>query len=397
MTGTMRILLVATVYAPTGGNPWLLDDLAAALARAGHEVDVIVADPRTGRPRGAVPDQPPGVRAWSVGPRTRRGGPWGAAVAHASTALGLLTAARSIRSERYDLGIFTSVAAFNYGLPERLRRRGIIRHLVLVLWDFFPVHQFEIGRIRGRVLAEPLRRWERRSVRAADTVAVMSPANERFLDAYHPGAARAVAIIPPWSSAGLELPVRTTTTGLHAVFGGQLTAGRGLDTLVEAARLLDSRGSAVHVTVAGDGPDRERLVAASAGLSTLDFVGQLPRAEYRSLLESADVGIAITVPGVSVPSFPSKIAEYCGMGLPLVVAVEHGSDAGDIVESEGAGIAVPAGDAPALCAALEKLGAEKEGGVLDRRGAAARALYQARLSVDRAAERLAGLASSSRS
>jgi glycosyltransferase involved in cell wall biosynthesis len=389
----MRILLIATVYSPPGGNPWLLDDLAAALARLGHQVDVIVADPRTGRPRGPVRDQPDGVRAWSVGPRRRRPGAIGGLLAHASTALGLLTASRWIGPEPYDLGIFTTVAAFNYGLPERLRRRGAVRRLALILWDFFPVHQYEIGRMRARVLAQPLRMWERLSIRAADVVAVMSPANERYLAWYHPRVAKAVTIVPPWSSAGTSTPITSTpvTTGFVAVFGGQLTAGRGLDTLVEAARLLDGRGSAIRLIVAGDGPDRQRLAAAGIGLPMLQFVGQMPRPAYRALLSSADAGIAVTVPGVTVPSFPSKIVEYCGVGLPVIVAVESGSDAGELVEAHGAGIAVLAGDPLALCDALEILAAEKGRGVLRRRALAARSYYDTQLSVDRAAERFISL------
>jgi len=81
------------------------------------------------------------------------------------------------------------------------------------------------------------------------------------------------------------------------------------------------------------------------------------------------------VPNVSIPSFPSKIVDYCAAGLPVIVCIEDASDAGDIVAAANAGIKVAAGDEGALAQAIETMWQEHEQGTLAARGNAARALF----------------------
>ena len=128
----------------------------------------------------------------------------------------------------------------------------------------------------------------------------------------------------------------------------------------------------------------------AVGVARVRFVGRLSRPEYRKLLCSAHVGLAVTVPGVSPPSFPSKIVEYCGLGLPVIVAVEPSSDAGTLVEARGAGLSIPVSDADALAKALRRLQAELSDGLLVERSQRARAFYLGELSAEAAARALLG-------
>ena len=389
------MLIVTNHLGRSADEAWLLDDLARALVRQGHAVDVLVADPKRPRPRGLQPSDTPGLRIMSVGPEHAGASVPSRVRAHLAVVAGLWTRGRRwARAEGpYDLGLYTSIAAFSWGLPGHLRRRGTLRALTLVLWDFFPVHQLEIGRLGGatRRLGGLLKHVEARAVAPADVVALMSPANVDFFHRYFPRLRNRTVVVPPWSSAapvpaGDEAGVPDR---LRVVFGGQLARGRGVATLVEAARLL--AGDPVEVVVAGDGPERETLERRAAGTS-VRFLGQVPRPDYRRALASADVGLAITVEGVSPPTFPSKIAEYCAVGLPVLVAVEPSSDAGRMVEEHGAGLAVPAGDPAALAQALRRLRAEQEAGELAVRADAARRFAQDRLSVDAAARSLVSTA-----
>jgi glycosyltransferase involved in cell wall biosynthesis len=389
----MRILLITANFATAGRNPWLLDDLAAAFVEQGHEVDVIVADPKGGRARGL--EDRAGVRVLSVGPVRARDGRVGRLLGHLASGAGLHGRGyRFARTSRYDLAIHTSIAAFSWGLPARLRRRGIAKRLTAVLWDFFPIHQVEIGRMRRSPASAAAKLIERRLLARADTIAVMSPANERFHRRYF-GIDRPTVIVPPWSNAGREISTGDRDWGsstVTAVFGGQLTLGRGLETLLEAAALLEADAVPVDLVIAGDGPARARVELAARNLGNVRLTGQLPRAEYRRLLGSAHVGIAITVAGVSPPTFPSKIVEYAGAGLWIVVAVEASSDAGELVQAHGAGTAVDAGDPRALADALRDAAIRQRDGILASGGDAARALWTAELSADVAARRLADTA-----
>jgi glycosyltransferase involved in cell wall biosynthesis len=386
----MRILLITANFAAPGRNPWLLDDLAAAFVEHGHTVDVIVADPKGGRSRGL--EQRDGMRVLSVGPQRVREGRGGRLLGHLASGLGLHRQGyRFARSSRYDLVIHTSIAAFSWGLPARLRRRGIARRLTVVLWDFFPIHQLEIGRMRRGVVAAIAKRVERSLLARADTIALMSPANERFHRRYF-ALDRPTVVVPPWSNSGREVTIGARDGAATAVFGGQLTAGRGLDTLLEAAALLEADDIPLDLVIAGDGPARSRVEETARGLRRVRVTGQLPRTEYRRLLSAAHIGIAITVAGVSPPTFPSKIVEYAGAALWIVACVEAASDAGELVESRRAGVAVPAGDARALADALRDATERHRAGTLAAGGAAAHAFWAAELSADVAARRLADTA-----
>jgi len=393
----MRILIVTSHFAGENQNAWLLDDLAIALADAGDEVDVLVHDTKHGRPRGRNPYQDGRIRLFSVGPTKIRQGRVGKFMNHVVAGWGLHTLGFQLaRRTRYDLCIYTSIGIFSWGLPTRLRRVGLVRRSVFVLWDFFPIHQIEIGRIARKALHAPLRAIEALSMNRADAIAVMSPANERFLREYHADVRADAIVVPPWASDPLPTSVVTVPRRerFTVVFGGQLVAGRGLDTLLYAAKRLQDQMLAIDLLVVGDGPERANLLALAERIRLINvtFLRTLPREEYRRLLQTAHIGVAITVPGVTPPTFPSKIVEYCASGIPLVVCVEAASDAGTIVENAGAGLAVAAGDEPNLATAIAALYQEHLDGVLESRAGKARALFLARLSVSRAADTIRAVA-----
>ncbi len=83
----------------------------------------------------------------------------------------------------------------------------------------------------------------------------------------------------------------------------------------------------------------------------------MSRDAYLRLLGACDVGMVATVPGVSSFSFPSKTLDYLRAGLPVVAAVEPGSDFSALLERHGVGRSVAFGDAAGFLAAAESLAA----------------------------------------
>lgn len=387
----MRVLIVASYFGAKDLEPWLLDDLAIAFADAGDAVDVIVHDAKHARERGRNDYTDSRIQVFSVGPTRERKGRFGKIINYLAAGWGLHTDGyQHVRRLPYDLCIYTSIGTFSWGLPWRLKRLGIARRSVFVLWDFFPVHQLQIGRITHKSLHAPLRLLERLSIANADTIAVMSPANERFLRNYHPRLRARAVIVPPWAldpspDGQHRTPQRERFT---VIFGGQLTTGRGVEVLLGAARRLQDESVPVDFLIVGDGPARTGLmsIAERYELINTTFIEALPRENYRRLLESVHVGVAITVPGVTAPTFPSKIVEYCALSVPVLVCVEAASDAGTIIEKGGAGISVLAGDVAGLAAAVQVLYGEQTTGVLEVRRHNARKLFEDSFSVSRARE-----------
>lgn len=387
-----RVLLVAGNWQSEGGdNPGIIDDLALALTSEGTEVFLLVKDVKSHRRLGPMRHNP-GYYAegFSVarGTRKSRLAVWDEYLRSLVRLHrhGLAWAARV----QPDLVIYFSPAIPAYGFISRLRKHTAFRS-IFVMWDFLPIHHVQIGRLPDNRLTHLLKVLELRAFIDADEVAVMSTANEQFLRQYHPGYHGKTRIIPPWSGTpcvpgGVAHDQRNAN--FTVVFGGQLAPGRGLDDLLSAARLLDARGTSVRIEIIGDGPDSARLrrKAHELNLSNVVFLGQLGRLEYRARASKAHVGVAITVPTVSAPTFPSKIPEYLGLGLCVVAALEESSDAGELIRSHDAGVSVESGDVSALADALDSLSEEFVAGQLQSRYRSATDLFSSHYSARAAAQ-----------
>lgn len=384
---TPRILIVTANFSAPGVNTWLLDDLAESLVANGATVDVLVDSPTAPRPRGPW-TATKGIHVYSVGTEDRPAGAVSKALSYAETAVRAHTQGwRWVRNRDYDLCISTSISSFSFGLPSRVRVHGVAKKWLVIYWDFFPVHNIEIGRIRQGWLAPALRVVEERSMRHADAVALTSPAGQRFFRKYFPALRQRTFQLPPWSRDGVQSDApRDTDAQLTLTFGGQLVAGRNLETLIRAMALLP-RTSRARLVMAGAGPLGAVLesLAMDLGAANVEFTGQLDRERYFELLQRSDVGVTTIAENVSAPAYPSKIAGYAGMGLPILMTVDPVSDYGEQVQQAGAGIAVPAGNVEALAKAILRLEEEFESGALVDRGRASRRLFETRLSSDSAA------------
>jgi colanic acid/amylovoran biosynthesis glycosyltransferase len=133
---------------------------------------------------------------------------------------------------------------------------------------------------------------------------------------------------------------------------GRLVADKGQHLLIDAADRLCREGVDIHVTLAGDGPDRARLEdrAAALGLGTrMTFAGAVSQDQLRELYARADV--------FCLPSFaeglPVVLMEAMASGLPVVTTGIMGIP--ELVEHEVSGELLPPGSVDALAAALRRL------------------------------------------
>ncbi len=88
------------------------------------------------------------------------------------------------------------------------------------------------------------------------------------------------------------------------VFAGRLAAEKNIDGILEAARSRPRQG----FIIAGDGPQRERVVDAAASLANLEYRGWLNRAALCSLLDEA--GIVV---------LPSRFETFGSIALEAMV------------------------------------------------------------------------------
>jgi len=218
-----------------------------------------------------------------------------------------------------------------------------------------------------------MRRRRRALVAAADAV---SAATHTYLDltlgSARPDVPRHVcylgADLEAQAAAGRDAPARASGGPLECVYAGSLGAGQDVETLVAAARIIESQGLAVTLHVAGTGrlePDLRSAAAAHRGPCRLVVHGLLPEVRYRRLLATCDVGLVLVKPESCV-AVPYKACDYAAAGLALVNSLP--GELEGLVEEHRAGLGYVAGDPGSLVAAISRLATDRSRLAMMREG-----------------------------
>jgi glycosyltransferase involved in cell wall biosynthesis len=151
-------------------------------------------------------------------------------------------------------------------------------------------------------------------------------------------------------------PVHAPHEGLAIGCVGRLVPRKGLDNLLQALAL--NRGVPWHLTVVGDGPERERLERLASELrlaARIRWMGGVPAEQLTRLWSDLDV---LVQPSRALRDWQESNAHVLVEAMAHEVAV-LGTASGVIPETVGdAGVIVPAGDVAALAAELVRLADE---------------------------------------
>jgi glycogen(starch) synthase len=118
---------------------------------------------------------------------------------------------------------------------------------------------------------------------------------------------------------------------LRLAYLGRLVSEKGLPVLFRAVQLLQKDGLAYHLTVIGDGPERDRLeaLASEMGINRcLTFTGEIQRRQVDQTLRKMDVVV-----------MPSLCEETAGLA-----AIEQMMSGGAVIVSDIAGLSEVVGD-----------------------------------------------------
>ena len=105
----------------------------------------------------------------------------------------------------------------------------------------------------------------------------------------------------------------------------------------------------------GDGVALPALHARWGDHPRVRFGPFLPASQARTLIADADVGIVSLRPGMHRVAYPSKVMTYLEAGVPVLAAVDPGSDLAGMIEREGLGAASGDRSPEAIAAAVERL------------------------------------------
>jgi glycosyltransferase involved in cell wall biosynthesis len=177
-------------------------------------------------------------------------------------------------------------------------------------------------RLRRVWTAQLFRRARTRFVAISDSAA-------RYFEAHLPlrtGAVRLARNAVDPSAFQRTTPAATIRGRLRAGVICRLVEEKGVEYLVRAVRLARERGAVVDLEVAGEGPERQRLLSLTAELQLdgcVRFPGDVPSA--RAFYEGIDVFV---VPSIHSEGLPTTILEAMAMELPVIA-----TDVGGAIEA----------------------------------------------------------------
>jgi colanic acid/amylovoran biosynthesis glycosyltransferase len=219
---------------------------------------------------------------------------------------------------------------------------------------------------------------------AAAAVVTVSRANARHIERTFGVPAASLSVIP----CGVDTERFRPTPGPRPappriLCVARLVKVKNHELLLRACALLKERGREFRCVLVGEGAERGELEARRAGLHLEDVVEMTGAAAQDEVLErwrEAAIGTLAS----SSEGMPVALMEAAACGVPVVATAVGG--VAELVERDRTGLLVPAGDAGALAAALERLLAEPD--TARKMGQAARRRAEELFSVRRAVDAL---------
>jgi glycosyltransferase involved in cell wall biosynthesis len=248
---------------------------------------------------------------------------------------------------------------------------------LLSLWKRAPF-VFEIrdlwpeAPVQLRALRNPLAIWLARSLerflyRVAAHIVTLSPG---MLDALRRMGVpeHKLSMIPNCCDLDLFAPREPSAAILEqyglqgrfvALYAGAMGSANGLGMVVETARVLQCRGSAVHLLLIGDGKEKPVLekLAAHYQLANITFLPWVPKSDLVELMAMADLCLVFFAPlPVLETSSPNKFFDALALGRPILI--NYGGWMRELLDQHQAGVAVPSNDPQEMADAMMALQAD---------------------------------------
>ncbi len=163
-------------------------------------------------------------------------------------------------------------------------------------------------------------------------------------------------LFPPWNvveDAGSHNPA---TISLFAP--GRLFKEKGFSTLIEALRLVAKEMDGVELIIAGDGPEKKRLMrlARDIGLrGQVRFLGKIPNRNMVKFYSMSDIALLASIHPEPFSRIPLEAMKCC----KPIVATNVGGSPEAVVDGVN-GILVPPNDSAAMAEAILELARNRD-------------------------------------
>ena len=227
------------------------------------------------------------------------------------------------------------------------------------------------GRYRARSpAAAALRALDRAALRSADLIVADTDQSASFLAELAGVGPERLEVCFVGAEEWLFQPTWERREPFHVLFVGKLIPLHGVETILAAARFLPQ----IPFRIVGSGQLEGALESAPPNVERVRWV------EYEQLpQELARAGCALGIFGTGAKAgrvIPNKAFQAIACGTPLVTADTPA--ARELLVDDESALLVPAGDAEALAAAVERLAGDES--LARRIGGGGRIAYEARAS-----------------
>ena len=394
----MRVLVVSQYFWP---ETFRINEVVLSLRDAGAEVTVLTGKPNYPegsvfdgwRAGGVVRERWQGIDVLRVPMLPRgRANAVGLGLNYLSfAACGALLAPWLLRGRCFDVIFAYGNSPLTQVVPALALKA--LQRVPVALWvqDLWPQSLQATGFVRSRALLKAVERMVRLLYRGCDLLLVQSRA---FVDevarladprkvVYHPNPGE----LALRSREAPGEPPFVLAEAFNVVFAGNLGTAQAIPTIVEAAERLRARTDVRLVLVgAGSLGGWLREQVAQRGLVNVDLPGRFgPETMPAVYARASALLVTLAAEDAFRMTVPSKVQAYLAAGRPLVAALD--GEGARVVEEAGAGLCVPAQDAAALAAAIERL-ADMPAPVRDAMGRRGRAYYLEHFEPERLARRL---------
>ncbi|WP_411877843.1 glycosyltransferase family 4 protein [Polaromonas sp. YR568] len=366
----MKLLVISQYFWP---EEFIVNDLVGKLVAQGHEV--VVA---TGKPNYPDGDVFAGYRAGGIQreryldkvdvvrvPIWPRGGGGGFNLAMNYLSFmfsGLLFLPWLLRSYSFDAILVFAPSPITQAIPAVLLKWLKRAHLAIWVQDMWPESLEATGFVHNRGVLKGVGLLVRWIYAMSDTLLLQSRAFEEPVARY---AARGKLVYFP-NALDPDAPADNTQglapelldalgPGFSVVFAGNIGKAQAIETLVEAAVLLQGEAD-IRLVLVGSGSmlDWARGQKALMKLDNLLLPGRFPAALMPQLFDRASaLLVSLKGGGALAYTVPSKIQAYLAAGRPIVAAL-HGEGA-KVVSNSGAGMVCEPENAEALAGCIRGL------------------------------------------
>ena len=292
----------------------------------------------------------------------------------------VLRGLKLVFTERYDL-VFASTTPLTAGIPGIVARWFRNKPFIFEVRDLWPELPKAMGVITNPFILSLLSMLEWVSYHSAHHVIALSPGIAKGIEKRGISWDK-ISLVP--NGCDLDIfdtevkawrPDTISDTDLLVLYAGTHGIANGLDSVLDAASELSSRGRhEIKFLFLGQGKLKKSLIdrAIGEGLDNVVFHEPVDKKRLAGLMSSTDVGLQIlaNIPVFYYGTSPNKFFDYISAGVPVLN--NYPGWLAELINDNGCGFSVPPEDSIAFADVLEKAAGNRQD--LKVKGSRARAL-----------------------